>query len=367
MTNIIDSGTNNTVIDGYTGVSPGKVVKDVSPAVTSPIITGTVSGSANYVSPTITEASFVGTNTGNGIVPIGGIIPIASNLLGTFSIPASGVVVQGWMYCDGATIPISQIASGATPDLTNNRFLMGSSSAGSIGGSNNFTPTGSLSGSQSIQHTHGFSHTHGTDGQLGTISLNHSHTVNNHTHDLSSHTHSGPNHSHSMSHIHQFMYQDSNADFWSWSNPTKAFVRGGFNGADANAEGEQRYAFTESLDSGSGYWSENVLTFSVSGKPWYTSNTLDSSANLNQQTGAEGTGQTGGPSNNSSGGSSPGTDPQLSNYNALHSHSTNSQSISISDNMSANNVVNGSSFSFTGSLTESRPQYFSVQYIIRVS
>lgn len=103
-----------------------------------------------------------------GVVPVGGIIPIASHLTGAYSIPATGTVDgDGWMYCDGSAIPAGNILSGNVPQLTDERFLVGSSTAGSTGGANSITPAGSVSGtnagSQSIAHTHTLSHTHGMD------------------------------------------------------------------------------------------------------------------------------------------------------------------------------------------------------------
>jgi hypothetical protein len=94
----------------------------------------------------------------SGGMPVGAVIAVMSNIAGATAIPASGTVVDGMMYCDGAAIPGGQVLSGSTPDLNGDTFLQGSSSAGSTGGSN-------------------------------TINLQHSHTVNSHTHSGPSHTH----------------------------------------------------------------------------------------------------------------------------------------------------------------------------------
>ena len=114
---------------------------------------------------------------------LGEIKAISSNLTGSYSIPSSGVVdSDGFMYCDGSAIPGGNSVSGSVPDLTDNRFLRGSTSAGSTGGSESFT----LSTSQLPSHTHtgttatanSHNHTGGTvrifdsaSGTYGTVSL----------------------------------------------------------------------------------------------------------------------------------------------------------------------------------------------------
>lgn len=76
----------------------------------------------------------------------GEIAAIATNLTGAYSPPATGVVQNGWMLCDGAAIPGSNVLSGTTPNTSDERFLVGSTAAGSTGGSNT-----------QVDHTHGFS------------------------------------------------------------------------------------------------------------------------------------------------------------------------------------------------------------------
>lgn len=134
-----------------------------------------------------------------GLVPVGGVVPVFSNITGAYSLPTSGTVSgEGWMRCDGAAIPGGQTLSGTTPDLTGGRFIYGTSgagaganvAAGATGGANSVTltsanipsltstgtvtSTGSTvantSGNQSADHTHSFSgstsangaHSHGS-------------------------------------------------------------------------------------------------------------------------------------------------------------------------------------------------------------
>ncbi len=92
-------------------------------------------------------------------IPLGAVIAISSNLTGSHAIPSSGAVdSQGWMYCDGSAIPAGNTVSGNVPNLTDSRFLMGSTSSGTLAGSNTVQAT--LSGAQFIGHTHNIAHNH---------------------------------------------------------------------------------------------------------------------------------------------------------------------------------------------------------------
>ena len=108
-----------------------------------------------------------------GIVPVGGIVAVASGITGAYTLPSTGAVsTEGWMLCDGATIPASQTLTGDVPTLNDGRFLQGNTHA-NVGG----TGTGSK-----------------------TLSIDeipaHTHTGAAHIHTGPSHTHTGPNHSH---------------------------------------------------------------------------------------------------------------------------------------------------------------------------
>jgi hypothetical protein len=104
------------------------------------------------------NATTVNASNGQGVVPVGAIIPIASHLTGSISIPSTGTVdANGFMLCDGAAIPGGQTLSGNTPNLTDDRFLMGDTT-GAAGGTGGNT----------------------------TININHTHSVNSHTHSSGS-------------------------------------------------------------------------------------------------------------------------------------------------------------------------------------
>lgn len=101
------------------------------------------------------------------LLPLGGIIGVSTDLTGAFD-SASGVVTDGFMLCDGTAIPGSETVSGSTPDLTDDRFLMGSTTAGTSASTN----TRNLSHSHTVDsHTHTMAHTHGA-GNYG-AAINH--------------------------------------------------------------------------------------------------------------------------------------------------------------------------------------------------
>lgn len=123
-----------------------------------------------------------------GLMPVGTVFPIMTNISGAYAPPASGVVQDGFMVCDGAPIPPGMTLSGSVPDLTDNRFLMGATTAGITGGATNITPTGTVStptytGSP-VAYTDWAAP--GSYTPAGTISgsqnLNHSHSQNAHIH-----------------------------------------------------------------------------------------------------------------------------------------------------------------------------------------
>ncbi len=96
---------------------------------------------ANLQDTTVTgDLAVTGSAGGQGMVPIGAVIPVVSALTGSHTIPSTGAVdADGWQLCDGAVIPSSQTLSGTTPNLTDGRFLRGFTSSSGCGGSATFT------------------------------------------------------------------------------------------------------------------------------------------------------------------------------------------------------------------------------------
>lgn len=127
-----------------------------------------VTGSQNDWSITALEVN--GTTTvngslnvagnGRGIVPLGAIIPMTTGLTGAMAVPASGVVSNGWIRCDGAAIPGGNTVSGTTPNLTGSIYLRGASTYGGTGGNNTTT----LSTTNLPSHTHANTLTNATVG-----------------------------------------------------------------------------------------------------------------------------------------------------------------------------------------------------------
>jgi hypothetical protein len=138
-----------------------------------------------------------------GGVPVGAVIPFIggyftngsnagyTNVLGNTVANVNSLLNStGWYVCNGATINLanSPIFNGANrylPNITDSRFIMGSTSSGAIGGSN------------VIAHTHDISHNHTLSAHTHTMS-SHVHTLSAHTHTMSSHVHTLSSHTHTI-------------------------------------------------------------------------------------------------------------------------------------------------------------------------
>jgi microcystin-dependent protein len=93
---------------------------------------------------------------GPGTVPLGAIIPVGN--VGAWALPASGEIKDGFALCDGTTFPAGSHPSfaGNRPNLSDSRFLQGSSSVGGTGGANSKT----LVTAELPAHTHSIDHNH---------------------------------------------------------------------------------------------------------------------------------------------------------------------------------------------------------------
>lgn len=104
---------------------------------------------------------------GPGMVPIGAIMAIGD--AGAWALPASGAIKDGYALCDGQVKPVGSAAGLAAnlPNLTDDRFLNGSTAPGGTGGSASKTTTGiaasfnktELNSNQNA-HSHGMDHRH---------------------------------------------------------------------------------------------------------------------------------------------------------------------------------------------------------------
>lgn len=81
-------------------------------------------------------------NEGRGVVPLGAVIPIG-NVAG-WTLPTAGQIKDGYALCNGQAFPSGSNAlfAGNMPNLSDGRFLQGSSSIGGTGGSTSKTTTG---------------------------------------------------------------------------------------------------------------------------------------------------------------------------------------------------------------------------------
>lgn len=198
-------------------------------------------------------------------IPVGGIIPIASNLVGSYTVPISGNVdSKGFMYCDGSAIPASNTLEGSVPNLTDGRFMRGSTEAGTTGGADSFT----LATANLPAHTHDVSA--------------HTHTGPSHSHSGPSHTHTGPSHTHSISHNHGSASTSSHA-------------------GHAHPRNNGLYSNSDYYDASTAYGNNGSWVSSTSGRSGGShSHTFDmpsfsgnSGSGGTGNTGASGTGQTG--------------------------------------------------------------------------
>ena len=160
----------------------------------------------------------LGINYNRGLVPLGGIIAVASHLAGSYVLPVTGAIsTDGWMRADGATVPAGQgspLEGDAVPNLTSSTFILGTDGSGAgvspdddplsgaSGGANSSTPaSATASWSSSTVNTAFTTQTWSGSGSFSRLDFNtnqtsHTHTANAHTHDLT--------HSHSMKHVHEF-------------------------------------------------------------------------------------------------------------------------------------------------------------------
>lgn len=160
------------------------LVSGASKEIQSSSVTATELGYVSGVTSAIQTQLDV-LQTQYGIVPVGGMVPIASNLTGSYTMPVSGAVsAHGWMLADGAAIPGGNTLSGTTPNLSDSRFLLGSTTAGTTGGASSITLTITNLPSHThglANHTHTMSHTHSIDHNhaavtSGNVSAGHTHT-----------------------------------------------------------------------------------------------------------------------------------------------------------------------------------------------
>lgn len=109
------------------------------------------------------DKTFVGNvhvaGNGKGIVPVGAVIAIANSA--AWSLPGANAIKDGYALCNGQSFPSGSnpAFTGTMPNLSDERFLQGSTTSGTTGGANTVT----LAIANLPAHDHGMSHTHSID------------------------------------------------------------------------------------------------------------------------------------------------------------------------------------------------------------
>lgn len=192
----VNASNGNTAILGTLGVTSTTNLADVNTNGTN-----TFTGTTNVVGTANVTGTLNVSGNGRGIVPLGAIIGMTTGLSGAMSVPATGVVSNGWMRADGAAIPGGNTVSGTTPDLSNSVYLRGSTTYGGTGGSNTTTLT----------TTELPAHTHTNTFALGGTGV----TTGTGTFAKSDHTHN-------MKHVHQWGYTTLSANLYTMSSQSTA-------------------------------------------------------------------------------------------------------------------------------------------------
>lgn len=361
-----------------TTIDPGKVItiKDLSGAALTNTISvfgfggSLIDGLSQYdINDSYGDASFVLNSDGtswsriqsldekyeHGLMPIGTIFAITSHLAGSWTLPLSGAVKKGLMLCDGSAIPAGQTLSGSTPNLSDNRFLMGATTSGTSGAATDLT------------HTHDYTHTHTTDSQLTTVDFSHDHTGSTgadsatFTGTLSTSGGAASFNKNVMntnqnSHTHQYGIQNFilNADFayitGSESLGIRNYNSGGFAGWNYSSSVGTYGARAVNSNSGSGTKNVTpVLKESTASTSWSTAtwNSTTVNTTFTQPTLAS---------------------ADLNSNQTAHTHTIASDLGSV--DLSHSHTTNSQSLTDTGSalsgLVDLRPRYFEAIYLIRV-
>ena len=120
------------------------------------------------------DKTFVGNvhvaGNGKGIVPVGAVIAIANSA--AWSLPGANAIKDGYALCNGQAFPSGSnpAFTGTMPNLSDERFLQGSTSSGTTGGANTVT----LAIANLPAHTHGIDHNHASASTSSAGSHQHS-------------------------------------------------------------------------------------------------------------------------------------------------------------------------------------------------
>ena len=187
MRTFIDSNNGSNITTGT--IADARIANTIA-RLASPALTGTPTAPTAASGTNTTQVATTAFVIANG-VPVGCVIPFMggyftngsnggfTNVLGNSVAAVNGAVsAAGYRVCDGAALNVtaSPIFNGTgryLPNLTDSRFLMGSTSAGGVGGGNTMAHT------HTLVHTHTIAHVHGTSAHtLSTAQIpHHSHRM----------------------------------------------------------------------------------------------------------------------------------------------------------------------------------------------
>jgi hypothetical protein len=250
--------------------------------------------------------NFTGNTTGRGILPVGAIIAMNTNLTGVTAVTATTAAdANGFVVCSGQVISdaTSPMNGQTIPNLNDSYFLMGASSSGSTGGANTTT----LTTTQLPAHSHTIDHGHSN------------------TFALSNNTVASSSHTHTIAHVHQITHAFdtgggtySQRSLASRSSSTLSF----------STSGSQSLAFDITTNGGTGA-GQRYAQINNSASNYYTAGATDDSGNASNS-------------------GTPSATSTVTLTGSVTSHSGSSGS------------------SGTGSSYDSRPKFFAVKFVMRI-
>jgi hypothetical protein len=272
-------------------------------------------GSAFTISlpTTITQdLTLSGNNSGRGILPVGAIIAMNTNLTGVTAVTATTAAdANGFVVCGSVTQPqiivdpTSPLNGQTIPNLNDSYFLMGASSSGSTGGANSTT----LTTTQLPAHTHTIDHGHSD------------------SYALSNNTVAGSGHTHTIAHVHQVAYGYSTGSGYSLISKT---ARTGSSLSFNNGSTSIGTMVTDVTSTGEDITGGNTFSrVTATTATYYSSGATDDSGNA----------------------SNSGTPSATS-------------TVTLSGSVTSHLGSSGSSG--TGSSYDSRPKFFAVRFIMRI-
>jgi len=339
----------------------------------SPVSTGTQS----FTGP----KTFSGGVQGPGTVPLGAIMPVVNSSPitgGGYTIPPSGTVdANGWQLCNGVAIPSGNTLTGSTPDLSDGRYLRGSTVSGTTGGSNSITigsanlPThthgvGTLANAPEAAHTHTKSgsvsaegaHYHASTSLSGNL-VNAAELAHTHSSALPAHRHflksrgsgnDSPDHTHSVGYHVIYTQAGGSIDT----------VHDGDGSPQTSTGASARHTH-----SWGGVWSNDTSSQVSSPEGDGSGNTYEDAVGAYWAVSGTRTTSAGSSHNHAISGHTGAVCAADGTTAATHTHA---DTIAYGTGSSHNHVISGSTDNggFANTSINNEPQYLNVRYLIRV-